>query len=160
MTTGGLWSRLIGQQEAIATLQAAVRDAKSPGESGPAMTHAWLITGPPGSGRSRAATTFAAALVCDEGGCGHCQACRTSAKGGHADIHVEIPEGSEILLDHVKPLVHMAAQAPMTASWRVIVIEDAERGIASDGGLLFGLAVVAFLCSAVTWWVDRKRCTL
>ena len=41
-----------------------------------------------------------------------------------------------------------------------IVIEDAERGIASDGGLLFGLAVVAFLCSAVTWWVDRKRCTL
>ena len=41
-----------------------------------------------------------------------------------------------------------------------IVIEDAERGIASDGGLLFGLAVVALLCSAVTWWVDRKRCTL
>jgi DNA polymerase-3 subunit delta' len=127
MSTEGLWSGLIGQQEAIATLQAAVRDAKSPEESGPAMTHAWLVTGPPGSGRSRAATTFAAALVCDGGGCGHCQACRTSAKGGHADIHVEIPEGSEILLDHVKPLVHMAAQAPMTASWRVIVIEDADR---------------------------------
>jgi len=127
MSTEGLWSGLIGQQEAIATLQAAVRDAKSPEESGPAMTHAWLVTGPPGSGRSRAATTFAAALVCDGCGGGHCQACRTSAKGGHADIHVEIPEGSEILLDHVKPLVHMAAQAPMTASWRVIVIEDADR---------------------------------
>ena len=85
------------------------------------------MTGPPGSGRSSAATTFAAALVCDEGGCGSCQACRTAAQGGHADVHVEIPEGSEILLDHVKPLVQMAAQAPMTAAWRVIVIEDADR---------------------------------
>lgn len=122
-----LWSELIGQSDAVETLQAAVADARLPGDSGPAMTHAWLITGPPGSGRSRAATTFAAALVCDEGGCGHCQACRTSSKGGHADIHVEIPEGSEILLDHVKPLIHMAAQAPMTATWRIIVIEDADR---------------------------------
>jgi len=122
-----LWSSLIGQDEAVASLQAAVRDAHLPGDSGPAMTHAWLVTGPPGSGRSRAATTFAAALVCEESGCGQCQACRTAAKGGHADVHVEIPEGSEILLEHVKPLVHMAAQAPMTATWRVIVIEDADR---------------------------------
>ena len=122
-----LWSGLIGQDDVIVTLQAAVRDAHAPGESGPAMTHAWLVTGPPGSGRSRAATTFAAALVCDEGGCGSCQACRTAGQGGHADVHVEIPEGLEILIDHVKPLVHMAAQAPMTATWRVIVIEDADR---------------------------------
>ena len=127
MNSPALWSSLIGQDEAVASLQAAVRDAHLPGDSGPAMTHAWLVTGPPGSGRSRAATTFAAALVCEESGCGQCQACRTAAKGGHADVHVEIPEGSEILLDHVKPLVHMAAQAPMTATWRVIVIEDADR---------------------------------
>ena len=122
-----LWTGLIGQDDVIVALQAAVRDAHGPGESGSAMTHAWLVTGPPGSGRSSAATTFAAALVCDEGGCGSCQACRTAAQGGHADVHVEIPEGSEILLDHVKPLVQMAAQAPMTATWRVIVIEDADR---------------------------------
>ena len=127
MNSPALWSSLIGQDEAVASLQAAVRDAHLPGDSGPAMTHAWLVTGPPGSGRSRAATTFAAALVCEESGCGQCQACRTAAKGGHADVHVEIPEGSEILLEHVKPLVHMAAQAPMTATWRVIVIEDADR---------------------------------
>ncbi|MEC8445271.1 MAG: hypothetical protein VXZ03_03195, partial [Actinomycetota bacterium] len=75
-----LWSGLIGQDDVIVTLQAAVRDAHGPGESGPAMTHAWLVTGPPGSGRSRAATTFAAALVCDEGGCGSCQACRTAGQ--------------------------------------------------------------------------------
>jgi DNA polymerase-3 subunit delta' len=124
-----MWAEVIGQQEAVSQLQAAVTDAAAitRGDVGPAMTHAWLITGPPGSGRSLAATTFAAALVCDEGGCGRCQACRTAAYGGHPDVHVEIPEGSEILLEHVRPLTHMAAQAPMSAMWRVIVIEDADR---------------------------------
>lgn len=123
------WSQVVGQGEAIATLQAAVTDAEklARGEPGPAMTHAWLITGPPGSGRSLAATTFAASLVCAEGGCGQCQACRTAALGGHPDVHIEIPEGTEILLDHVRPLTQMAAQAPMSALWRVIVIEDADR---------------------------------
>jgi len=124
-----LWADLIGQDDAVAVLTAAVDDAVAitRGENGPAMSHAWLITGPPGSGRSRAATTFAAALVCAESGCGRCQACRTASHGGHSDVHVEIPEGKEILLDHVRPLIHMAAQAPMTAMWRVIVIEDADR---------------------------------
>jgi DNA polymerase-3 subunit delta' len=123
------WSDVIGQDDAIATLQAAVVDAEkiTRGEPGPAMTHAWLITGPPGSGRSLAATTFAAALVCVEGGCGQCQACRTAALGGHPDVHVETPEGTEILLDQVRPLIQMAAQAPMSSQWRVIVIEDADR---------------------------------
>lgn len=123
------WSQVIGQGEAVATLSAAVGDAEkiTRGEPGPGMTHAWLITGPPGSGRSLAATTFAAALVCDEGGCGQCQSCRTAALGGHPDVHIEIPEGTEIVLDDVKALTHMAAQAPMSAMWRVIVIEDADR---------------------------------
>ncbi len=124
---GSVWSGLIGQDDVIFTLQAAVRDAHAPGESGPAMTHAWLVTGPPGSGRSSAATTFAAALVCDEGGCGSCQACRTAAQGGHADVHVETPEGLVIPLRTSQELVRMAALAPMTATWRVIVIEDADR---------------------------------
>lgn len=129
MTPPPLWNGLIGQDDAVTTLDAAVRDAVNitRGEPGPAMSHAWLITGPPGSGRSRAATSFAAALVCPESGCGQCQACRTAAHGGHSDVHVEIPEGKEISLPQVKPLVHMAAQAPMTAMWRVIVVEDADR---------------------------------
>lgn len=117
---GSVWFGLIGQDDVIVTLQAAVRDAHAPGESGPAMTHAWLVTGPPGSGRSSAATTFAAALVCDEGGCGSCQACRTAAQGGHADVHVETPEGLVIPLRTSQELVRMAALAPMTATWRVI----------------------------------------
>lgn len=129
MTHPPLWSGLIGQDEAVETLTAAVRDAVSitHGDPGPAMSHAWLITGPPGSGRSRAATNFAAALVCPESGCGQCQACRTAAHGGHPDVEVEIPEGKFIVLDDVRPLIQMAAQSPVSAMWRVIVIEDADR---------------------------------
>ncbi len=76
---GGVWAELVGQQRAVATLSAAAKAARQPGGDGSphAMTHAWLITGPPGSGRSNAARAFAAALLCDQGGCGRCTVCRS-----------------------------------------------------------------------------------
>ena len=48
------------------------------------MTHAWLFTGPPGSGRSVAARAFAAALLCPSGGCGECASCRQVRAGFQA----------------------------------------------------------------------------
>ena len=54
---------------------AAAASAVLRGEPNTGMTHAWLFTGPPGSGRSVAARAFAAALLCPEGGCGHCPSC-------------------------------------------------------------------------------------
>jgi DNA polymerase-3 subunit delta' len=52
-----VWHELVGQERAVAELSRAAE----PGS--PAMTHAWLLTGPPGSGRSNAARAFAAALL-------------------------------------------------------------------------------------------------
>ena len=71
-TDSPLWAELVGQPELVATLARAAADAARirQGEAGPAMTHAWLFTGPPGSGRSVAARAFAAALECPQGGCG------------------------------------------------------------------------------------------
>ena len=69
---------VIGQQHAIEVLTAAVAASRGePGVPTAAMTHAWLFTGPPGSGRSVAARAFAAALQCEYGGCGQCSHCRT-----------------------------------------------------------------------------------
>ncbi|MFC2549077.1 MAG: hypothetical protein ACFNWU_06920, partial [Corynebacterium matruchotii] len=54
-----------------------------------AMTHAWLFTGPPGSGRSNAAVAFAAALECTNPhiiGCGTCEQCRKVQRGAHTDV--------------------------------------------------------------------------
>ena len=64
----GVFKRLVGQQAVEAELLGAARAARrdpvhSPSDHG-TMTHAWLITGPPGSGRSVAALCFAAALQC------------------------------------------------------------------------------------------------
>jgi DNA polymerase III subunit delta' len=54
---GGVWTHLVGQPRTAAILEAAAQ--------GHGMTHAWLFTGPPGSGRSNAAVAFAAALQCE-----------------------------------------------------------------------------------------------
>ncbi|MEU3272731.1 DNA polymerase III subunit delta' [Saccharomonospora sp. NPDC006951] len=93
-----------------------------------AMTHAWLFTGPPGSGRSVAARTFAAALQCRLGlGCGECTGCRTALAGTHADVRLVVPEGLSISVAEMRALVQAAARRPTTGRWQVVIIEDADR---------------------------------
>lgn len=115
-----VWRDVIGQESAIATLQRAATDPS-------AMTHAWLLTGPPGSGRSVAARAFAAALQCPEGGCGECRECRTAIDGSHADVDVIATEGLSIKVALVRDLVQLAALRPSVGRWRIIIIEDADR---------------------------------
>jgi DNA polymerase III subunit delta' len=117
----GVWAELIGQTAAVATLQRAV--AREPH----AMSHAWLLTGPPGSGRSNAARAFAAALQCSSGGCGHCTECRTSLSGAHPDVTLVRTELLSIGVDEVRELVRRSAMSPTLGRWQVIVIEDADR---------------------------------
>src|SRR5450756_3066402 len=81
------------------------------------MTHAWLITGPPGSGRSNAARAFAAALQCPDGGCGHCHACTTALSGNHADVHIVATEKVSIAIDEVRQLVQLAHRSPAPVSY-------------------------------------------
>ncbi|CAL99727.1 DNA polymerase-3 subunit delta' [Saccharopolyspora erythraea NRRL 2338] len=130
--TTGVWADVVGQPEAVRTLRAAVRaaDLLARGEPAPAgaMTHAWLFTGPPGSGRSVAARSFAAALQCTSGeGCGHCSACRTVQAGTHADVRVVVPEGLSISVSEMRSLVQASARRPTTGQWRVVLIEDSDR---------------------------------
>ena len=94
------------------------------------MTHAWLITGPPGSGRSVAALCFAAALQCTSDGvpgCGDCRACTTTMAGTHADVRRIIPEGLSIGVDEMRDIVQIASRRPSTGRWQIVVIEDADR---------------------------------
>lgn len=130
----GVFSRLVGQDAVEAELVAAATAAR--GESAHntvvtgSMTHAWLITGPPGSGRSIAALCFAAALQCtSEGvpGCGECRACTTTMAGTHADVRRIIPEGLSIGVDDMRAIVQIASRRPGTGRWQVVVVEDADR---------------------------------
>ncbi|KRF26277.1 MULTISPECIES: DNA polymerase III subunit delta' [unclassified Phycicoccus] len=115
-----VWRDVIGQDSAVATLERAVTDPAS-------MTHAWLLTGPPGSGRSVAARAFAAALECPRGGCGECRECRTAVEGTHADVDVIATEGLSIKVEQARELAAMSALRPSVGPWRVIIVEDADR---------------------------------
>ena len=122
---GGVWADLVGQDHAVATLRRAVAAANT-GQTH-AMTHAWLITGPPGSGRSNAARAFAAALECPDGGCGACNACTTALSGAHPDVTLVRTEQLSIGVDQVRELALKSALRPALRRWQVIVIEDADR---------------------------------
>lgn len=125
-----VWDDVVGQRDAVAVLsRAAAGGAET-------MTHAWLVTGPPGSGRSTAARAFAAALQCDQGGCGSCHECRTSLSGAHPDVTLVATEHVQLRIDDVRPLVTLAQQRPSLGRWRVIVIEDADRLNDTSGNLL------------------------
>ena len=130
----GVFSRLVGQDaveaELVAAAQAARGDSTHNAHATGTMTHAWLITGPPGSGRSVAALCFAAALQCTSDGvpgCGECRACTTTMAGTHADVRRIIPEGLSIGVDEMRAIVQIASRRPSTGRWQIVVIEDADR---------------------------------
>jgi DNA polymerase III subunit delta' len=120
---------LVGQDDVVAELRraAAAAAAVLRGEPATGMTHAWLFTGPPGSGRSVAARAFAAALLCEDGGCGHCASCHQVRAGTHADLLLVRPDGLSYGVRQTRGLVLRAAGAPAGGRWRVVLFEDADR---------------------------------
>jgi DNA polymerase-3 subunit delta' len=118
-----VFSDLIGQDIVVDQLQRAVRSASS----GAGIMHAWLFTGPPGSGRSVAARAFAAALLCDQQGCGSCPACHQVATGTHADLLLVRPDGLSYGVRQTRELVLKASTAPVIGRWRIVLFEDADR---------------------------------
>ena len=132
-----VWEALVGQDDVVDVLKAAAAAARDFGSGAPppsasVMTHAWLFTGPPGSGRSVAARAFAAALQCTEPtedgpGCGECTGCRSTLAGRHPDVHPVVPQGLSISVSEMRAVVAEAARRPVVGSWQAMIIEDADR---------------------------------
>ena len=127
--SAAVWDDLIGQEKVVEVLARAVAAAAAgrldSGVEG--MTHAWLFTGPPGSGRSTAARAFAAALQCERGGCGTCDSCRTTLRGTHADVEIVNTSQLSIGVKDTRALVARAARHPVGGRWQIMLIEDADR---------------------------------
>src|SRR5689334_25305430 len=137
-----VFADLVGQDEPVETLrraaEAAARVVAGEQVAAGAMTHAWIFTGPPGSGRSVAARAFAAALECERDGigCGECHGCHTALGATHADVRFVVPEGLSIGVNEMRALVLRAASAPSGGRWQVVVIEDADRLTEQAGNAL------------------------
>jgi len=143
---------LVGQEHIIDILKGAVAASRASSDS-QEMTHAWVFTGPPGSGRSSAAVAFAQALICPNKGCGACNECQSAATGGHLDVEVIRTEGLSIKVEEIRELITRVAWAPSMGGWRVVVLEDADRLTESAANALLkaieepGMRTVWLLCA-------------
>lgn len=118
-----LWDELTGQADAIAIVEAAAAASRIGGSDDSSMTHSWLITGPPGSGRSNLAYAFATALL---GGDDESTRRQVAART-HPDLGVLATERVIISIEEVRQLVATSQFSPSVGRYRVMVIEDADR---------------------------------
>ena len=162
-----VFSSLIDQAEVVKALKDAVLASRNDADKTQGMTHAWLFTGPPGSGRSNAAIAFAAALVCKDSGCSKCNDCMSTIIGTHADVELIKTAGLSIKIDEVRELISRASWAPSVANYRVVVMEDADRLTESAANALLkvieepGLRTIWLLCAPTLTDVlptIRSRC--
>ena len=112
-----VWDTVPGQPDVVAQLQAAAREP----------VHAYLLVGPPGAGARAAATAFAAALVCPEGGCGVCRDCTLALAGEHPDVLGWEPEGASLSAEDVRAIVNLAVGSPVEGERRVLILSDLHR---------------------------------
>ena len=157
---------LVGQEHIIEILKGAVAASRT-GEESQEMTHAWVFTGPPGSGRSSTAVAFAQALICPNNGCGTCNDCNSAKTHGHPDVEIIRTEGLSIKVEEVRELLTRVAWAPSMGGWRVVVMEDADRLTESAANALLkaieepGTRTVWLLCAPTLHDVlatIRSRC--
>lgn len=120
LTPPKVFRDVVSQPEAVEQLLGAIG-------RGDDVHHAWLFTGPPGSGRSQLALAFAASLLCADGGCGTCNSCQMIQSRNHPDVQVLNTERVLISIDEVTEFIEKSIQMPAIGKYRIMVIEDADR---------------------------------
>jgi DNA polymerase-3 subunit delta' len=121
-----LFEAVVGQPGAVAALRVAARRP----------VHAYLLSGPAGSGSRPAAVGFAAALLCPNGGCGDCPVCRRVLAGTHPDLVVVERTGAALGVDQARQLVGLAQRRPLEAQRQVIVVTEVHLALRSAPALL------------------------
>jgi len=125
--------RVIGHDYAVSVLQHAL----STGEP----SHAYLITGPSGIGKTTLALEFAATLFCESQErrpCGVCRGCRRVAAGSHSGLHVveSASPGANLKIEEIRTLQHQLALTPAEGSWRVAIFQRFEEATAAAANAL------------------------
>lgn len=108
---------MAGQKHIIKTLQNAIDNNK--------IAHAYLFTGPRGTGKTSTAKIFARAVNCtgEHKPCGVCENCKTDLEGVHPDI-VEIDAASNNGVEEVRNLIEKVKYAPIKGKYKVYIIDE------------------------------------
>lgn len=112
-----MWERVVGQDRAVRVLRRAAAEP----------AHAFLLVGPPGSGLAEASRCFAAAVLCEQQGCGDCSVCDRALRGRHPDVNEVEPEGTQMRVEQAASIVEAAFRTPVETSRKVVVLREAER---------------------------------
>ncbi|USB33286.1 DNA polymerase III subunit delta' [Paenibacillus sp. YPG26] len=116
------FKEIAGQDAAKKLLQNGLRQNK--------ISHAYLFSGPAGSGQKEMALSFVQALFCTEGeddACGECLECRKLLHGNHPDLHVIEPEGNSIKIDQIRDLQRIFSYRSESGNLKAYIIQDAEK---------------------------------
>jgi DNA polymerase-3 subunit delta' len=130
LTSPRVFRDVVSQPEAVGTLLSSIGDGSRE------IHHAWLFTGPPGSGRSQLALAFASALLCETDGCGTCNSCQMIQNRSHPDVQILNTERVLISVDEVTEFIEKSIQMPAIGKYRIMVIEDADRMAERTSNLL------------------------
>jgi DNA polymerase-3 subunit delta' len=114
-----VWDDIRGQDRVIGLLRHDVESGR--------VAHAYLFAGMAGRSPVRSALAFAAACVCERGGCGDCLVCRQVPRLAHPDVELIEPSGTQLLVDQVRDVVRSAWRVPVAGARRVVVVDQADR---------------------------------
>jgi DNA polymerase-3 subunit delta' len=132
MTDRQHWD-IVGHERAVRFLQQAVDSGR--------VSHAYLLTGPHGVGKTTLARALAAALLCQgepPQPCGRCRACRLVASGNHPDLHLVESDhpGANLKIEQVRSLQHQLSLTPLEGRWRVALLGRFEEATTSAANAL------------------------
>lgn len=113
------FSQLVGQEVVAKTLKQAVEQEK--------ISHAYLFSGPRGTGKTSVAKIFAKAMNCpnqvDGEPCNHCYICQAVTEGSLEDV-IEMDAASNNGVDEIREIRDKSTYAPSLARYKVYIIDE------------------------------------